>query len=47
MTQTIDGIFNILNQTWTLVMGSWILSYGVLISILTIIINIYISNQNK
>lgn len=47
MTEAIDGIFTILGQMWTLVMSSWILSYGVLISILTIIINIHINNQNK
>lgn len=41
MTQTIDTIFEILATMWTLILSSWILSYGVLISVLTIIIKLH------
>lgn len=40
-TQYIDMLFTQFKTLWGLIVGSWILSFGLLVAILAIIVDIY------
>lgn len=47
MTDIIDFLFWILRNVWTLIVSSWILSFGVIVSIIGLIVNLYASSREE